>query len=143
MDDACVIATIIKKHVPMRLSHSDLQIIQQVKDLLEKEYNCQHTQAYLANHFQISENKLRKGFTLVNKIAIYEYQVSIRIEKAKILLINTNEPLQQIALQVGYDLKSLEKQFKKKTGVSPLRYRKTGRMAQVADINEFAFEKRL
>jgi len=108
----------------MRLTQSDLAIIQQVKDFLEKEFKYQHTQAQLARRFHLNESKLRKGFVSVFQTAIYEYQVSIRIEKAKELLTETDHPVKSIAYRVGYDLKSLEKQFKKLTGMSPLEWRK-------------------
>jgi two-component system response regulator YesN len=50
--------------------------------------------------------------------------VSIRIERAKELLADTDEPVKAIAYKVGYNIKSLEKQFKKLTGMSPLEWRK-------------------
>lgn len=109
----------------MRLSQSDLEIIQQVKCFLAKEYKYQHTQAQLARRFHINESKLRKGFVAVYQTAIYEYQVSIRIERAKELLADTEEPIKAIAYKVGYTIKSLEKQFKNITGMCPLEWRKT------------------
>ncbi|WP_166437236.1 helix-turn-helix domain-containing protein [Niastella caeni] len=108
----------------MRLSPSDLEMLQKVKDLLEKDYKYRYTQAQLANRFYINESKLRKGFICVYQIPIYEYQVSIRIAKAKELLAGTDESVKCIAYHVGYDVKSLEKQFKKTTGMSPLEWRK-------------------
>ena len=109
----------------MRLSQSDFEIIQHVKYFLEKEYKYQHTHAQLARRFHINESKLRKGFAFVYQTAIYEYQVSIRIETAKELLADTDDPVKAIAYKVGYTIKSLEKQFKSITGMSPLEWRKT------------------
>jgi AraC-like DNA-binding protein len=108
----------------MRLSQLDLDNLQQVKDFLDKEYKYKHPQELLARRFHLNESKLRKGFSFLYKIAIYEYQVHIRIEKAKELLTRTDEPVKSIAGKVGYNLKSLEKQFKKLTGVSPYEWRK-------------------
>jgi len=109
----------------MRLSQSDLETIQQVKQLLEKEFKYQHTQADLARRFHINESKLRKTFAFAYKVPIYGYQVRLRIEKAKELLAHTDKPIKNIACLVGYDSKSLEKQFKKLTGMSPIEWRKT------------------
>lgn len=108
----------------MRLSQSDLANIQQVKDLLDKEYRYKHPQNLLARRFLINESKLRKGFAFVYKSSIYEYQVSVRIEKAKELLTLTDDPIKTIAYKVGYELKAFEKQFKKLSGISPIEYRK-------------------
>jgi len=109
----------------MRLTQSDLEIIQHVKQFLEKEYKYTHTQAQLARRFHINESKLRKGFILVYKIAIYEYQVSIRVNKAKELLADTDDPIKAIAYKVGYTVRNLEIQFKKSTGMLPLEWRKS------------------
>ncbi|MBO9204647.1 MULTISPECIES: helix-turn-helix domain-containing protein [Niastella] len=108
----------------MQFSQSDFETIQQVKELLEKEFKYQHAQTTLARRFHINESKLRKGFVLINKIPIYEYIVRIRIEKAKELLACTDKPVKMVACQVGYHLKSLEKQFRKLVGMSPLEWRK-------------------
>jgi AraC-like DNA-binding protein len=118
----------------MRLSQSDLEIIQQVRCFLEKEYKYQHTQAQLARRFHVNESKLRKGFVAVYQTAIYEYQVNIRIERAKELLADTDEPVKAIAYRVGYNIKSLEKQFKSITGMSPLEWRKTYSSAYIRKI---------
>jgi two-component system response regulator YesN len=118
----------------MRLSQLDLASIQQVKDFLNKEYKYKLTQALLARRFHINESKLRKGFTFVYKTAIYEYQLSIRIEKAKELLTATDEPVKLIASKVGYNIKSLEKQFKKLSGLSPYEWRKKYAPAQSTGI---------
>jgi len=107
----------------MRLSKTEADIVLQVKMLLEKEYKYQHTQASLARRFLINESKLRVAFSSAYGITIYKYQISIRIETAKRLLADTDDTVKSIASQVGYDVKSLEKQFKKITGITPLKWR--------------------
>lgn len=108
----------------MRLNQCDLVILQQVKDLLEKDYKYQHSQTQLARRFHINESKLRKGFTLVYQTAIYEYQVHLRIEKAKELLCTTDDPVKTVAFKVGFDIRNLNRQFKKHLGVSPYAWKK-------------------
>lgn len=112
----------------MKLSSSDYETLEKVKDLLQKEYKYHYTQAQLARRFHINESKLRKGFVLVYKKPIYDFLIYIRIERAKELLTGPDEPIKIIAYKVGYNVKSLEKQFKKLTGMSPLDWRKKNPM---------------
>ena len=108
----------------MQTNQYDLVIIQQVKDLLEKDYKYQHTQTELARRFHINESKLRKGFTSVYQTPIYEYQVQLRIEKAKELLSTTDDAVKTVAYKVGFDIRNLNRQFKKRLGVSPYAWKK-------------------
>jgi AraC-like DNA-binding protein len=108
----------------MKLSKEDLNKIAQVKVILDNEYKCYNTHAQLARRVSTNESKLRKGFKLVNNKTIYEYIIGVRIEKAKELLETTDEPVKTIAIKVGYDVSNLVKQFKKKTGMAPLEWRK-------------------
>ncbi|WP_207515349.1 helix-turn-helix domain-containing protein [Longitalea luteola] len=108
----------------MKLSNDDLHKIAQVKTILENEYRINNTHAQLARRVSTNESKLRKAFKLVNKKTINEYLVSIRIEKAKEMLLTTDEPVKAVAVKVGYDVSNLVKQFKKTTGMPPLEWRK-------------------
>lgn len=108
----------------MNLSKEDLNKITQVKAILDNEYKCYNTHAQLARRVNTNESKLRKGFKFVTKKTIYEYIIGVRIEKAKELLETTDEPVKAIAIEVGYDVSNLVKQFKKITGNSPLEWRK-------------------
>jgi len=117
----------------MKLSSSDYVTLEKVKELLEKEYKYRYTQAQLARRFHINESKLRKGFVLVYKKPINEFLICIRIERAKELLTGPDEPVKIIAYKVGYDIKSLEKQFKKMTGMPPLEWRKRYTMTVSSD----------
>lgn len=54
-----------------------------------------------------------------------DYCIHIRLEHAKKLLSNTNEPIQVISIKVGYqDEKYFSRIFKKWIGISPSEYRK-------------------
>lgn len=108
----------------MRLSFEDFDILRQVKELLEKEYKYHHTYNELANRFHISQTKLKTGFATLYHKPIYEYLVAIRIEKAKWLLENTDDPIKMVAAKVGYNSRNLQKQFKKLTSMAPFEWRK-------------------
>ena len=69
---------------------------------------------YLSNYF-----KQKMGMTFV------DYLTKLRIEKAKELLMHTNEKIYKVAEQVGYqNSQYFVTIFKKKTGVTPAEYRR-------------------
>lgn len=109
----------------MRLSISDISAIQAIKDLIEINYDCHYTIQQLARRFYMNESKLRKGFYKVYQKNIYEYLIQVRVQQAKTLLQSTDCSINLIAAKVGYDIRNLEKQFRKYTGMLPLEWKKT------------------
>ena len=107
----------------MSLNQNDYNIVAQVTAFLEKEYMQYHTHAKLANDFFITERRLRNIFKIVTGKTINDFLTEIRIRKAKEYLSNTGDPVKTIARNVGLDIRSLEKHFKKCTGMTPLDWR--------------------
>ena len=107
----------------MRLNHTDLTIVTQVTFLLEKEYNQYHTHSSLAIDYYINERKLRTIFKIVTGKTINDFLTGVRIRKAKEYLSSTDAPVKRIAYNVGLDIRTLEKHFKKCTGMTPLEWR--------------------
>lgn len=55
-----------------------------------------------------------------------EYVINTRLDRAKILLVHTKQPIAEIAYSLGYaSSNSFINIFVKKIGVSPTQYRKT------------------
>ena len=64
-------------------------------------------------------------FKEATKISPKEYLSNLRIEKAKMLLCNSNMNIKEIALSVGFsNYLSFERVFKEKNGINPTIYRK-------------------
>lgn len=97
---------------------------------------------YLAEHFRdsnfciadissavgISENYLRTLFRKKMGISIQEYIIEQRINIAKTLLNNSNYNVSEITEFCGYsDYRHFSKQFKKRVGVSPSKYKNGGK----------------
>ena len=116
----------------MSLTHNDRQIVAQVMDLLNKDYKYNHSHARLANRFHISESKLRKIFKQANNTTINKFLTRVRIENAKELLCDTDNPIKRIACDVGYDTRNLEKKFKMYTGMAPLEWKNKNRQSRLA-----------
>lgn len=79
----------------------------------------------IADRFYLSREYISRKFKQEFKENLSDYVARIRIDKAKLLLLNRDARLCQIALEVGYqDEKYFSKVFKKLTGQSPGEYRR-------------------
>jgi YesN/AraC family two-component response regulator len=107
----------------MSPTQDDLRIVSQVASRLKEEYKESHTHSTLANEFFIDERKLRKIFKLITGRTINQYHTEMRIEKIKEYLMNTDDTITKISLNVGLDIRTLEKHFKKSTGKTPLEWK--------------------
>ena len=78
----------------------------------------------VANHVHLTPNYLSSLFKKKTGVAMNNYIALFRINKAKLLLKETDEPIQDIASSVGYrDLKHFRRLFKQNVGISPAKYR--------------------
>ncbi len=101
------------------------EIVQQVKEYLEKNYVQKIRIKELGSMFYISEAYLSDIFKTLTHKTIIEYLADIRIETAKELLRSTRLNISNIAESVGYgDYCYFNKIFKKYVGVTPYQYRK-------------------
>ena len=93
---------------------------------MENNYNQPLTLDFLASFSNMSKYYLSREFKKFTGFSPNEYIISLRIDRAKILLESTNLPVYEIAHQVGiHDINNFTKLFKKKVGQTPIQYRKT------------------
>lgn len=79
----------------------------------------------LAKKVNMTEFKLKLAFKQVIGMNMFERLRSLRLEKARQLLLETNLQIKAIYLTVGYKSPSgFEDAFRNKYGIPPLRYRK-------------------
>ena len=125
----------------MSLIQDDLNIVTEVVSRLKKDYKEYHTHVSLANDYFINERKLRKIFKLITGKTINDFLTEVRMEKAREYLSNTDDTIKKIAINVGLDIRTLEKHFKKSTGKTPLEWRMESKM-QAYDRSRSAFNKK-
>ena len=108
----------------MRLKKEYLQKAEQIKAILEKEYNKHYTYRELEAMVGIGKLSLQLAFKAVTKLNVYEYLTKIRIENAKYLLENTDLTVNEIADRVGLHKTNFNKQFKKHNNKTPAQWRR-------------------
>ena len=107
----------------LNLTAADTEKLYMVKAVIEKQYDNHLSHRALAQMVGTNESKLRAGFKQLHNQTIYEFQTSIRIEKAKELLENTSLKAKEVAMKVGYSNPDyFYKIFKKITGKYPSEY---------------------
>lgn len=103
----------------------DRHIIFEIAKYIEQNYGKDITLQDIANRFFLSREYISRKFKLEFKENLSDYLGRIRIEKAKLLLLNPDARISQVAELVGIqDEKYFSKVFKKLTGLSPNEYRK-------------------
>lgn len=101
--------------------HAIYEIAHYLREHAEEEISLQD----IADRFYLSREYISRKFKQELKENLSDYIARIRIEKAKLLLLNPDFRLCQVALLVGYqDEKYFSKVFKKLTGQSPGEYRR-------------------
>ena len=117
-----------KSHLPFMgflsvVSHTD-NAVKKAQSLMENNYNKNLNIDFIARESGLSLRHFRRRFKKATGASPNEYFQKLKIEKAKKILEETEEPVSQITLQVGYEeTSSFYRMFKKNTGVSPKLYR--------------------
>lgn len=82
----------------------------------------------LARDLHVSYSSLRHAFQQHTGFSPYQYQLQLRLDKAKSLLNSTPQSVKQIASQIGFDCPyHFSNLFKRKTGLSPVAWRHDAR----------------
>lgn len=86
---------------------------------------CDFSVKNIAQRFDMSVPYLSQFFKTHTNLTIQDYTTSLKIEKAKDLLVSTKMTINQIAEEVGYyNVTSFIRRFKQLIGTTPGRYRK-------------------
>ncbi|MFD0681533.1 MULTISPECIES: response regulator [unclassified Paenibacillus] len=105
--------------------HQDSNVIFEIAKYIQNHYHQDITLQEIANHFYLSREYISRKFKQQFQVNLSDYLSGIRLEKAKLLLLNPHLRIAQVAEMVGYDdEKYFSKVFKKMNGFSPNEYRK-------------------
>lgn len=91
---------------------------------IAKNYNDKINTSSLAKMCYLSEGYFCRFFKKATGRTVADYITEFRINKASIMLVNTDSTISDIALNTGFDdANYFSRVFKKTTGMSPSRYR--------------------
>lgn len=105
---------------------SKTSVINSVKDYIITNHKENITIDELANHVFLSNQYLCRLFKEQTGMTIIQFLQQVRVEKSINLILSTNKKISDIADLVGYsDLKHFNSVFKKITGTTPSKMRKS------------------
>lgn len=106
----------------------DIEKIKEAKNLIADNLINPLSIDELAEKVGLNNYKFKKGFKEVYNQTVFSYLRSLRVEKARELLIKRNDNILDIANSVGYSNSShFAVAFRKKYGVNPSVFRKNAR----------------
>ncbi|TDQ40772.1 AraC family transcriptional regulator [Aureibacillus halotolerans] len=112
---------------PSPYEHDRQMLIRRMCGFLDRHHDQKITTTTLAELFNVSTRQLGRVFKEETGMTIVEMIHSIRIEKAKYLLDQTDDKVIHIANKVGYeDQAFFSRLFRRLVGVSPGKYRAQG-----------------
>jgi transcriptional regulator GlxA family with amidase domain len=107
-----------------RLTPYDFRCVEKAITYINQFYMERISADRLSIEVGLTKDKLQAGMLLKIGLTLHEYILTIRVEKAKLLLIDTNNPVKSIADTTGFNNDShFCKVFRKFTSVSPVKYR--------------------
>ena len=119
-------------HTCMRLIRGDTKrpmagrLVQEAYRYMDRHFCEDCNLEKIAAQVHVTANHLHTAFMESEGITPYEYVLQKRIERAKTLICSGEHSLAQIALETGFCSQShFTAAFKKSTGQTPARYRKS------------------
>lgn len=105
-------------------SHPQEHLIEDIKDFINWNLQRNLKVSDIADYFGYNEKYLTTLFKTISGIAIKQYILQLKMEKAKITLSDTNQQISEIAYSLGFDdVHNFSNAFKKITGLSPTEYK--------------------
>ena len=103
-------------------------LLEEVRVFLQSHYQYEITRDSVAEHFNITPNHLSRLFQTHGRITFSGYLTSVRIDRAKHLLLHYNLKLDDITARCGYhDTPYFCHVFKKVTKATPMEFRLNAR----------------
>lgn len=126
-------------HLPaQKLRARDVEALRAIRTFLAAHYLSPPSIPVLARRFGLNRTKLTEGFRVAFGETVFNYVHTVRMEKAKELLLETDLPIALVAEKVGYERQtSFATAFRARYGFSPRALKKLhGRVANSSDAAE-------
>jgi AraC-like DNA-binding protein len=107
----------------VHLSKTDLALIANARNVLDKEIQWNYTIPQLALKVKINEKKLKFGFKLLYGKTIHEFVSKEKLDRAIGLMKEKELPIAEIAIRSGYSSVSYFSQaFRRAFGLTPSQF---------------------
>jgi len=112
-----------------KLSIWDQQLLQNIEEYIMDHLKEQLKPIYeIASLYHTNEHKIKTGFKKIFDQTPHQFHKEQRIEQCKVLIINTDLTLKEIAQKMGFkSYPNFSQNFKNITKMTPRRYRKLSR----------------
>lgn len=109
-------------------------IIEEAQNYIKEHCGEELTREKVAEEYHFQPNYFSRVFSDITKMTFREYLNYCRMEKAKKMLLYSNETISRIAADTGYSTTAyFIKQFKEKYGMTPKKYRNIEREMVLRD----------
>lgn len=106
----------------------EIKAVRKAQKLIMKDFSVHYRIPEITNKVKLNEYRLKYIFRHLYKESIYQYQMNARLEKARLLLQQTNKTMDAIAKTIGYRyLTSFITEFHKHFGYTPRSVRRPGK----------------
>jgi AraC-like DNA-binding protein len=134
-DTQAIVAGVLAAVRRQRTSSHITEAVRQLKLELEKISEGVPIIEVLAGELNMSVSHLHHVFKEHTGLSPYQYHLQLKIQRAKEMLHDSGLAVKQIAGILGFqDLYHFSKIFKRKTGVSPLKWRSAGQLPDAAPL---------
>lgn len=111
--------------LPIKLSNYDIEKLHEAKTVLLADFEEKLTLTQISRKVGLNEYKLKKGFKYLFGSTVFGYRHSIRMEKARQIILETKLPFADIAYMTGFEHpENFQKAFKKFFGYSAAKLRR-------------------
>lgn len=108
--------------------------INQARVIFRDNINSHLSPAEVAERLGLGYSWFRKAFKKYAGISPAQFQLQIRLQRAKELLLNTNLSVSEIAYELAFDTPGqFSTFFRQKAGMTPKEFRKTGRSQAISN----------
>ena len=126
----------IQQYIERCDEHRAVDLIGECQRYLEENVsNAQFSLTSCAERFDIAPQTLRRKFKEATGTTLSACLTTLRIDRAKALLVETQLDIGEICAQCGYvDTSSFIRLFRSETGISPGKYREIHRRADAPSL---------
>ena len=112
-------ATLVRRN-----PHAD-SVVRNCENWLTKNYRKKNCISQIVKNSKVPERSLKRRFKSATGSSLIEYIQNLRVEESKRQLENSNTPVDDISVNVGYeDPAFFRRLFKRSTGLTPSQYRR-------------------